>query len=172
MTMLHDEEHICMHCKKKTDHVHHCTPIEKVKVFDCKYCGAKGINHRHMCKERLKNIQYYCINCGLVSVTKMGVCNPAPIEDNLREQWNKVAEETKKEELETCAVCGQPVSPPGHLCNQKYPYKCSFCGKKITKGHHFCKEKVGKAKYDCKICGRIAVTSKCVCAPFKFRDDD
>ncbi|UYP46202.1 hypothetical protein NEF87_002487 [Candidatus Lokiarchaeum ossiferum] len=170
MAMLHDEEHICKHCNKKTPHIHHCTPVEEAKRYTCGFCGTENINHRHMCKEKLNNIKFYCANCGAVGVEETDICNPVPIDAEQREQWDKVASKTDTEVLDSCRICGQPVSPPGHFCDPKYPYVCEYCGVKVETGHHFCKEKVGNCKYDCKTCGRIAIKATDVCAPFKFRD--
>lgn len=172
MAMLYDEEHICKHCQKKTPHVHFCTPAEEVKRYTCEYCGAENINHRHICKEKLKAIKYYCANCGAVGVEETHVCNPVPIEQEKRDHWEQISAETETETLLSCAICGQPVKPPGHYCDVKYPYICKYCGTKVEKGYHFCKEKVGKAKFDCKTCGRIAVDAEDLCAPARFRDDD
>ena len=172
MAMLHDDVHFCKHCNKNVPHVHFCTSVEEAKKFTCEYCGAENINHRHMCKHKLEHIQFYCVNCGAVAVSEMEICNPVPIKEAQRKEWQQVAEKSETETLTACRVCGQPVSAPGHVCDQKYPYVCKFCGEEITKGHHHCKGKLGKAKYDCKTCGRIAVEACEVCAPFKFRDAD
>ena len=55
MAMLHDDDHICKHCNKKTPHIHHCTPAEEAKRYTCGFCGTENVNHRHMCKEKLNN---------------------------------------------------------------------------------------------------------------------
>jgi len=178
MSMLYDDEHFCIHCNKKVPHVHFCTPAEESKKYTCEYCGTENINHRHMCSEKLKHIKFYCKNCGAVAVDETHVCNPVPIESALKEHWDKIEAKSKsKSETETeteskvllsCGVCGQPVEPPGHYCDQKFPYTCEYCGEEITSGYHHCKEKSGKYKYICKTCGRLGVKPTDICAPAPF----
>ncbi len=170
--MLYDEEHICKHCQQKTNHIHHCTPVEEAKRYTCKYCGTENVNHRHMCKPKLDLIKYYCVNCGAVGVEANHVCNPVPIDPTLKEHWEGIAEKSETDLLLSCRICGQTVEPPGHYCDVKLPYVCKYCGEEVNKKYHFCKAKVGKAKFDCKTCGRIAVEATDLCAPSRFRDDD
>jgi hypothetical protein len=44
-----EEEFICKRCQQKVSHVHFCTPEQEAKTFTCEYCGAKNVNHRHIC---------------------------------------------------------------------------------------------------------------------------
>lgn len=165
MAMLYDDEHFCKHCNKKVPHVHFCTPAEESKKYTCEYCGTENVNHRHMCSEKLKHLKFYCKNCGAVAVDEIHVCNPVPIEEKLKEHWEKIDEKSEYSVLTSCGVCGQPVGRPGHICDQKFPYVCEYCGQEITAGYHHCKGKSGKYKFICKTCGRLGVKSTDLCAP-------
>jgi hypothetical protein len=167
--MLYDDEHICQHCGKKIAHVHFCTPAEEAKRYTCEYCGQTNINHRHICKPKLQRITVMCKNCGAVAVDAQFVCNPEPITTDIKEHWNKVALSHPKDQLPACTVCGQPVSPPGHNCDVKYPYQCEYCGTVIKSGYHQCQAKLGKAQFVCKTCGRLGIKKTDVCAPASIK---
>ncbi|MHA1680274.1 MAG: hypothetical protein ACTSUE_04660 [Promethearchaeota archaeon] len=142
----------------------------------CPNCGERG-EHLHACQmnfkdvtmslEKVKKLQYFCINCGRVAEESTNLCQPVALDEKDKDRFVKAA--LKPSGADTCKTCGQPVTPPGHICDPKgLPYTCNYCGAQVKNYRHVCKQMIELAKYTCKSCGRIAVEKEDVCAPMKL----
>ena len=143
-------------------------PRKKPNYIHVKFCGKENVNHRHICAQKLEQIQFYCGNCGAIAVDRDHVCNPLPIEEidpAVKAVWEKSKKQTKGKKMLSCATCGQPVEAPGHYCDRKVPYICQYCGAKIDSNYHICQAMMGKFKYICKTCGRLGIKANDICAP-------
>jgi transcription elongation factor Elf1 len=165
MTFVSDE-YFCENCKGKGDHPHMCFPAESVKKFTCEYCGAENVTHKHICKAKVEKLRFMCLNCGMLAVTDAQLCHPIAIDEPDLEKWKKIVK-NPSDNL-ACKNCNQPVTRPGHKCDQKLPFTCEFCGKTIENYSHVCKEQMGKMKFYCKLCGRLAPSKDQLCAPFEL----
>lgn len=146
------EEFLCPSCGEKSKHVHAC---------------QKDIKDVKMSLDKVKKLTHFCINCGRVSADSADLCQPVALDEKDKDRFVKAA--LKPSGADTCKNCGQPVSPPGHICDPKgLPYACDYCGATVTNYRHMCKQMVELAKYTCKNCGRIAVDKEGVCAPMKL----
>ncbi|MHA1847308.1 MAG: hypothetical protein ACTSYS_01875 [Promethearchaeota archaeon] len=145
--------------------------------FLCPNCGARG-PHKHACQkeikeikmslEKIKSLKYFCLNCGRVAETSEELCQPVALDEKDKEKFVKTA--IKSDEAEVCKTCGQPVSPPGHICDPKgLPYTCSYCGEVVKGYYHVCKQMIDAAKYTCKSCGRIAPEKDLLCTPEELK---
>lgn len=147
-----------------------CNSKESVEIeyglTDCKYCGQKNVNIKHICKEKIKHLTHYCLNCGLVSDNPDYLCNPVEIDEIKKKYWGKVAE---KGQVKFCKVCSQPLGGVGHVCDPIVPYNCEYCGRKVTESFHFCKEGLEKAEYFCNLCGKLANNENQICSGWKLK---
>jgi transcription elongation factor Elf1 len=159
-----EEEFVCKRCHQNVKHVHFCTPEQEAKKFTCEFCGAENVNHRHMCKQKLEKLQYMCLNCGAVAVYEFQVCNPVEISEAIKADWKGLPAD-QKGKMDSCKVCGQPVTVPGHYCDRKLPYTCEYCGAFIESNYHVCKGMMGKFTVQCKTCGRLGIKKNDVCSP-------
>lgn len=146
------EDFTCTSCKQTGPHHHAC----QVPVKDKKMMLAD-----------IKALAYFCINCGRVAREKDVLCQPVALNEKDKERFVRAGITTS--EADTCSVCGQPTSPPGHVCDPKgLPYTCEYCGEVVKSYRHMCKQIVDQARYTCKNCGRIAVKKEHLCAPIKL----
>jgi hypothetical protein len=147
------EEFTCQACKKKGAHQHAC---------------QVPIKNRKMTLADIKKLAFFCASCGRVAETKDALCQPVALTE--KDKANFVKAGLKTSSADTCKECGQPVSPPGHVCDPKgLPYTCEYCGEKVSNYRHMCKQLVDKAQFTCKNCGRIAVKKENLCAPAKLK---
>lgn len=147
------EGFLCPNCGEKSKHVHAC---------------QKDIKETKMSLDKVKQLEYFCINCGRVAGSDQDLCQPVALDEKEKSKFVKAAVES--DGAETCKVCGQPVNPPGHICDPKgLPYTCDYCGDTVKNYRHMCKQMIEKAKYTCNNCGRIAVKKDDVCAPIKLQ---
>ena len=146
------EGFLCPNCGKRSEHTHAC---------------QSKIKETKMSLEKVKKLEYFCINCGRVAEKENELCQPVSLDEEKKEKFVKKA--IKSSEAEICKICGQPVSPPGHICDPKgLPYNCKYCGEKVKNYRHICKQMMEEAKYTCKNCGRVAVEKEDICAPMKL----
>ncbi len=166
MTMLEDD--ICTTCSGNK--IHKCNSegaqIKAYGLSDCPYCGKPQVNLKHLCHPKIAHLTHVCLNCGAVSDNPAHLCHPVPIEDAQKAEWLKI--EPREQGVLICRNCEQPVQKPGHICDPLVPYTCKYCGEEVTKTHHMCKGIIGKSKYMCKLCGRLAVEKIDVCVPIEL----
>jgi hypothetical protein len=167
MTMIDDEE--CTTCKEHI--IHMCNSAEAItKEYgkaDCKYCGAKQVLPTHLCRKKINALTHVCYNCGRVSDDPDKLCHPVPIDNSVKASWKHIPPHDS--DVLKCKNCKQPITKPGHICDPMLPYVCKYCKQNVTDTLHMCKEIIGKAKYTCKVCGRLAVEKKDVCAPVDLK---
>ncbi len=74
------------------------------------------------------------------------------------------------EQTRTCATCGKPAGPEGHLCSPGHleGEPCEWCGAVIPDQRHLCANKVKRLAYICNSCGRTAVRPEHLCRPEKI----
>ncbi len=144
---------ICPNCEKRGPHTHSCQePIKQTK----------------MSAEQVKNLHFYCINCGRVGETEDTLCQPERLTDKGKALFLNTL--VKYGEAHVCQICGQPVDEPGHICDLKgLPHVCEYCNAKVANLFHVCKGIVENAKYTCRDCGRIAVKKESLCSPERIR---
>ena len=150
--MTLNEEFLCPNCDTRSKQVHACQEpisIQKMPAAD------------------VAKLKFLCVNCGRVSDEKSKLCQPEELNPSAQQVFIKAVKGTGVADV--CAVCGQPVSPPGHICDPKgLPYTCEHCKKEVSRHTHMCKEIVEKAQYSCKDCGRVAVKKESLCAPYRL----
>lgn len=147
------EEYLCPNCLTRGEHTHACQEPVAIQTMSIKEIDA---------------LHFYCVNCGRVADRENMLCQPKPLKPEGKQLFIKAAKGTGAADV--CQVCGQPVSPPGHVCDAKgLPLKCEFCSQVMRAGTHVCKDILEKAEYTCKDCGRIAVRKEFLCAPVRIR---
>jgi hypothetical protein len=148
-----NEGFICANCETRGPHTHACQ--EPVKVT-------------RLAIETIRKLKYYCKNCGRVAAVENELCMPVLLTAAGKELFLRTVI-AKGTDAHACQICGQPVSPPGHICDPKeLPHDCEFCGKKILTPYHVCAKIIEKAKYVCQDCGRIGVRKESLCAPARI----
>lgn len=164
----------CETCGKVSINEHMCRVEETGATFDCEYCGATGVTYGHLCKARIDVLKYYCGFCGRVSIKKDFVCEPIEIPKETKNAWENA--EFEEDLAISCENCGQPIIMPGHICDIKVKvYTDKYCNKEIdttklgVSSHHMCPEKYKKAKYFCRLCGRLGVEPWEICTPIKLK---
>lgn len=70
---------ICPTCKKETEKGHACVPLSD-KDHKCEWCGSLVLEHRHLCKEKIKDLSYICNSCGRAAVDPSLLCDPKKVE--------------------------------------------------------------------------------------------
>jgi len=146
------EDFICPTCKKKSKYVHAC---------------AEKIEKLRMSLDEIKELKYFCINCGRVSPIEDNLCHPVALDESDKAKFIIAA--IGSESADVCKECGQPVSKPGHICDPKLPYTCEYCGEEVKNYRHMCSNMVKRAKYTCKNCGRISPDADRLCAPQELK---
>jgi hypothetical protein len=143
---------ICPGCKDRGPHSHAChSPVTKTTIMIAS----------------IRNLNFYCKNCGRVADTSAELCNPELLTPEGKALFLHAAYKTG--EAHVCKICGQPVSPPGHICDPKeLPYDCEYCKKSVQDYLHMCQGIIDHAKFICQDCGRIAVHNESLCAPVRI----
>ena len=152
MTMM--EEFTCENCGKKSFSEHLCSPKQAKK------------EHK-MTKEQINKLKYYCGHCGRVSESDEVLCKPQAIDPEMKAKFEAV--KITGGTAATCKNCDQPVSPPGHVCDLRLPYKCKWCGAEVKNEHHFCSKFVAASNYFCKLCGRLAPDKSMLCSAIEIK---
>jgi len=155
MTMMEDIE--CVNCKKVSRELHLCRKDEQPKRN----------------KKDIEELKVTCGFCGRVAATEDLICEPKAISSAVKDNYKNAIMDG--DNANACKICGQPVSLPGHSCDVKEKqFKCKYCGKTVdtTKHgesvHHMCSEIIKKAKYFCRVCGRLGVEEWELCTPIKL----
>ncbi|MHA1796957.1 MAG: hypothetical protein ACTSVY_00805 [Candidatus Helarchaeota archaeon] len=172
MTMM---EHIkCKNCDKVSRELHLCRVDETGKnvPWKCEHCGEKEVKYGHFDKKLVESLKFTCGFCGRVAPEEDFLCEPKPIPEAVKATYKDA--KYVNDLAVTCEVCGQPIVMPGHTCDKKENYTCKYCGKFIDISkpggqHHMCSEIINKAKYFCRVCGRLAVEPWEICTPIEFK---
>ncbi|MDA8169918.1 MAG: hypothetical protein M0Z59_09545 [Nitrospiraceae bacterium] len=67
----------CPGCGAQVEHPgHQCHPAPKPE--DCPFCGKKPSLSSHMCPEKIRKMEFVCLNCGRLAVAsgEKGLCRP------------------------------------------------------------------------------------------------
>lgn len=56
---------------------HLCNPCGDESA--CSFCGAEGIDARHVCKKKHKAMKFVCGNCGRMATSSEHLCNATEI---------------------------------------------------------------------------------------------
>jgi hypothetical protein len=148
-----NEGYLCIDCASRGPHKHSCEEPVKVTMLSL---------------DAIRRLSYYCKNCGRVSDAENELCNPALLTPSGKGLFFRAAT-VRGGVAQVCQVCGQPVGPPGHICDPKgLPLECEFCNSKMETPYHVCSGIIENAKYVCQDCGRIAVRKESLCAPARI----
>lgn len=67
--------HTCKTCGAVADSpAHLCSPCDDTS--DCTFCGAPKVDIRHVCRDKLSEMQYVCGGCGRVAMEESHLCKP------------------------------------------------------------------------------------------------
>jgi len=172
MTLM--EEIKCENCKRVSPALHLCRVHEQGKKvpWTCEHCGEKEVKYGHFDKKMIASLKFTCGFCGRVSPEEDFLCEPVPLSNTVKDSYTKAT--FKGDVAVTCDICGQPIVMPGHTCDKKENYKCQYCGvtvdiKKHGGQHHTCKQLIEKAKYFCRVCGRLGVNPWDLCTPIELK---
>jgi hypothetical protein len=68
----------CKNCGAVADEPGHlCNPCGDPQK--CSFCGAPGVTHTHICKDKLAAMKFVCQGCGRVAMEEGHLCKPSPI---------------------------------------------------------------------------------------------